>query len=139
MNGQFEILEHTADIGVRAFGRTLEELFGNAALGVESIALDVTGVQPKEEYRLSASGEDIEALLVNWLNEIIFYLDARHVAVSRFHFDNCSETEVAAIGWGEVRDPKRHPPRLVVKAATYHQLKIARQNGNYVAEVYLDI
>ena len=135
----FEILEHTADIGIRAYGRTLQDLFANAALGLESIALEMGAVEARESVQLAVSGEDLESLLVNWLNEVVFYLDARHFAMSRFEFETLSPVGLSGTAWGEARDPERHPPRLVVKAATYHQLHISRQNEVYVAEVYLDI
>jgi SHS2 domain-containing protein len=136
---RFEILEHTADIGIRAFGGSTAELFENAALAIQSIALAVDAVQPQNEYSLTASGSDPESLLVNWLNEIVYYLDGRRIAMSRIRVDSITESQVAGRGWGEPRDPKRHPAQLVVKAATYHQLSIREENGLWTAEVYLDI
>lgn len=135
----FEILEHTADIGIRAFGNSLQELFENAALAVESIALDPEQVDPHFAYPLAAGGEDLEALLVAWLNEIVYYLDGKRIAMSRFEVETLTETEVVGRGWGEPRDAERHPARLVVKAATYHQLTIRQSEGRCIAEVYLDI
>ena len=135
----YEVLEHTADIGIRAWGRTLAELFENAALAVESVAVELERVEPRIVYTISASGEDRESLLVNWLNEIVYYLDGRRLAISRFRVDSLSETHVAGHGWGEPRDSERHPPRIVVKAATYHQLRISEEDQRWVAEVYLDI
>ena len=69
MNDPFEILEHTADIGVRARGDTFEQLLSNLALGVESIALDCERVNPRIAYPIAVSGEDKESLVVNFLNE----------------------------------------------------------------------
>ena len=135
----FEILEHTADIGVRASGEALPELFATTAMGVQSVALEPERIEPRNAYRLAASGEDVPALLVNWLNELIYHLDAQRIAFARFDFRTFTDTEVVADGWGEPRDLERHRPRLVVKAATYHQLKIAREDGRWVAEVFLDI
>ena len=135
----YEVLEHTADIGIRAWGRTLAELFENAALAVESVAVELERVEPRIVYTISASGEDRESLLVNWLNEIVYYLDGRRLAISRFRVDSLSETHVAGHGWGEPRDSERHLPRIVVKAATYHQLRISEEDQRWVAEVYLDI
>jgi SHS2 domain-containing protein len=136
---RFEILEHTADIGVRAFGSSTAELFENAALAIQSIALDSTDVEPRQEYPLNVSGTDLESLLVNWLNEIVYYLDGPRVAMSRIRVESVTDSNVTGQGWGEPRDPKRHPPQLVVKAATYHQLSIRQENGLWTAEVYLDI
>lgn len=136
---QFEILEHTADIGVRAWGASLEELFANAAFGLQSIAFEAPNVTAGEPHSIQAEGEDLEALLVNFLNDVVFYLDARRVAFARFDLQLTGAARVSGQGWGEPRDPVRHRARLVVKAATYHQLRVAREPDRWVAEVYLDI
>jgi SHS2 domain-containing protein len=135
----FEILEHTADIGIRAFGSSVAELFENAAFAVESVALDPEAVEPRTSYPITATGEDDESLLVNWLNEVIWYLDGKRIALARFRVETLDSTTVAGHGWGEPRDPARHPPRLVVKAATYHQISIRATGDHWVAEVYLDV
>jgi SHS2 domain-containing protein len=135
----FEVLEHTADTGIRVFGSTLPELFANAALAVEAIALDIDAVEPRIAYPLSAHAEDRPSLLVNWLNEIIYCLDGLRVALARFDVETCTDTAISGRGWGEPRDPLRHRARLVVKAATWHQLSLRQQDDRWVAEVYLDI
>src|ERR1019366_4188453 len=106
----FEILEHPADIGFRAFGGTLEELFANAAVALVSIACEIEEVAPRTEYALSATGTDHESLLVNWLSEGLYWFDG-----------------------------ERNRSNLIVKAVTWHQLRIARSDGGWMAEVYLDI
>jgi SHS2 domain-containing protein len=135
----FEILEHTADIGFRARGRTKAEMFASAALALESIAVEIDGARAEAVYPLAVTGEDDESLLVNWLSEVLYYLDGRRVVIERFEIDEISSTFVRGQGWGEQRDPARHPPKLVVKGVTYHQLKIAKDAEGWVAEVYLDI
>src|SRR2546423_8098858 len=134
-----EILKHTADIGIRARADTMEELFAGAAMGLESIALELEEIEPRHTYSMSAVGEDSQSLLVNWLNEVIYYLDGKRIVMARFDIERLNEEAIVAHGWGEPWDPKRHRTRLVVKAATYHQLKIARDGGQWGAEVYLDI
>jgi SHS2 domain-containing protein len=139
MTVRFEILEHAADVGFRAGGRSLEELFENAALAVESIAMDIAAVEPRTEYLLAADGEDRESLLINWLSEIVYYIDGPRVAMCRFEISELSATSVRGKGWGEPRDPIRHPVRIVVKAVTYHQLRVQEEDGRWVAQVFLDI
>src|SRR5437870_1576376 len=111
MTEPFAILEHAADIGFRAFGQSLPELFVNAALALESIAMDTAAVEPRFDYPLSAEGEDRESLLINWLNEIVYYIDGRRVAMCRFEIFELSATSVRGKGWGEPRDRDRHPAR----------------------------
>lgn len=135
----FEILEHTADIGFRAWGRTREELFANAALALESIAFEIENVEARELYPIAASGEDDESLLVNWLSEVLYYLDGRRVVMRRFEIEQLEPFQVRGRAWGESRDSERHPAKLVVKGVTYHQLRITQDQKGWCAEVYLDI
>ncbi len=135
----FEILEHTADIGFRARGRTKKELFANAALALESVAVELAQAQPRTPYPIAVTGEDDESLLVNWLSEVLYYLDGRRVVMSRFQVYELSPGAIRGQGWGEPRDPERHPPKLVVKGVTYHQLKITKDAQGWRAEVYLDV
>ena len=136
---RFELLEHPADIGFRVFGRTLPELFENAALALVSIAYEVESVTPESEYTLTASGTDYESLLVAWLSEVLFWFDGKRIRFSRFRVDALVPGRMDAVGLGEPLDPLRHPTRLAVKAVTWHQLKIAETPAGCMAEVYLDI
>ena len=135
----FEVLEHPADIGFRAFGGTLPELFAHSALAMLSIAADPAEALPREEYPLAVESGDRESLLVDWLNEVLYWFDGKRIAFRDFRVTHSRETAIQAVGLGEPRDPLRHRARLIVKAATYHQLKIERRGGLWVAEVYLDI
>jgi SHS2 domain-containing protein len=135
----FEILEHTADIGLRAWGDTLEELFGNASLALTSIAVELDNIEPRVAYPIAASGEDLESLLVNWLSEVLYYLDGERVAMRRFEIRPIEGGRATGQGWGEPRDPARHAAKLIVKGVTYHQLSIHLKEGRWQAEVYLDI
>jgi SHS2 domain-containing protein len=135
----FEVLEHPADIGFRAFGGTLPELFARSALAMLSIAADPAAALPTEEYPLAVESGDRESLLVDWLSEVLYWFDGKRIAFRDFRVTQFRETAIEAVGLGEPRDPLRHPARLIVKAVTYHQLKIERRGGLWVAEVYLDI
>ncbi len=135
----FEILEHTADIGFRATGATREEMFEQAALALVSIAVELDQVALRAPYPLAATGEDLESLLVNWLNEVLYYLDAQRILLARFQVTRLEEQRVLGQAWGEPHDPARHAVKLVVKGVTYHQLKIGCEPGCHSAEVYLDV
>jgi len=136
---EFEILEHPADIGFRAFGETLPELFARSAVAMLSIAGDPPAVEPREPYSLHVESGDREALLVDWLSEVLFWFDGRRIAFREFRVDRFSDTAIDATGMGEPRTADRHRSRLMVKAVTYHQLKIERRDGLWTADVYLDI
>ncbi len=135
----FEILEHTADIGFRARANTLAELFETAALALESIAVETEAIEPRQEYRLEATGEDYESLLVNWLSEVLYWIDGEQLVFHHFRVAEITPSGVTGRGIGERRDPERHRAKLIVKAVTYHQLHVAETPQGWVAEVYLDI
>ena len=135
----FEILEHPADIGFRAFGADMAELFAASAMALLSIAGDPDAARRIERYTLSVTSPDREGLLVDWLNEVLYWFDGRRIAFHEFTIDRLSNTILEATALGEPRDPPRHRAKLIVKAATYHQLKIEQGPGGWVAEVYLDI
>ncbi len=135
----FELLEHTADIGFRTWGGSPAELFENCALALESIAVEMTRAEAAREYPIAAAAADYESLLVAWLNEVLYYLDGERVLMSRFQIDEISPERVRGKGWGEPRDDRRHPPRLVVKGVTYHQLAVKQEAGRWTAQVFLDV
>jgi SHS2 domain-containing protein len=135
----FEILEHPADIGFRAWGDSPAGLFENAALALESIAIEMGGVEPRQVYPIAAAAEDYESLLVAWLNEVLYYLDGERVVMSRFEIDEIEPERVSGKAWGEPRDAERHPPRLVVKGVTFHQLLVKEEGGQWTARVFLDV
>jgi SHS2 domain-containing protein len=135
----FEYLDHPADIGFRARSASLEGLFANAAHALVNLILDPATIRPDNGYPLSAGAGDIESLLVNFLNEVLYLVDGRRLALSAFEITHLTDTQIECLARGEPRDPVRHPARLVVKAVTYHQLKVARTDDGWLAEVYVDI
>lgn len=135
----FELLDHPADIGFRARRATAEELFGNCARALVSIILDPAEIRPIQAIDVPAEGGDRESLLVNWLNEVLYHVDGRRIALSEFEISRINDTRVECTARGEPRDRERHPSRLSVKAVTYHQLKIANTADGWVADVFVDI
>jgi len=135
----FEILEHPADIGFRTFGGTLEELFANAAVALISIACEIDDVAPRIEYALSATGTDHESLLVSWLGEVLYWFDGKRIALREFRVTHLAPDGIRAAAWGDPRERQRHRSKPRVKAVRWHQLRIARGDSGWMAEVYLDI
>lgn len=135
----YEVLEHTADVGLRVYGRTLPELFSNAGLGLMALAIEPRAFQEKESLSLAVTGSDAEQLLVNWLSEILYFMDAEGWAFTRFAISQCSSTAIVGEGWGERRDPVQRTRAVAVKAVTYHQLAVRQTPGGFEATVYFDI
>lgn len=133
----FEILEHTADVGVRASGASLEEAFHEATLGL----LHITGTwRPGdgEEVRLEFAGTDPGSLLVDWLGEIVYLQDARDAVISGIEVTEATAERVA----GTIRLAPRgeaSPEGTAVKAITYHQLAVERMEAGWTVTVFVDV
>jgi SHS2 domain-containing protein len=135
----FEILEHTADVGIVAHGDSLKELFANAAAGMSALMADLKGVREVEEKRIDIEARDREGLMVRWLTELLYYLDAEELLFSRFVVDEVSDTRLRARIFGERIDPERHRLHLGVKAVTRHMLEVSPEDDGYRAQVLFDI
>jgi SHS2 domain-containing protein len=135
----FEVLEHTADVGLRVHGRSLPELFANAGLGLMELAVEEQSIQPKERLTLAASGADNEELLVNWLSEILYFVDAEGWLFCRFSVNKMEDHGLQGEGWGQRRDPASRSRAVAVKAVTYHQVSVSRVGAGWEAVVYFDI
>jgi len=135
----FEVLEHTADVGIIAHGADLPQLFANAALGLFSLMVQTSGVRQTEERVIEVQARNLESLLVRWLTELLYYLDAEEMLFSRFEITEMSDTSLRARAFGERIDRNRHDLRFGVKAVTRHMLEIAPEDGGYRATIIFDI
>jgi SHS2 domain-containing protein len=135
----WEHFPHEADIGVRGWGATLEQAFEQAALALTAVITDLDTVAPREAIDLSCEGPDVELLLVDWLNTLVYEMATRNMLFSRFEVRLEGE-RLLAQAWGEPLDRARHHPAVEVKGATYTALKVARQaDGGWVAQCVVDV
>ena len=134
----FEIIDHTADVGIVAYGDSVEEVFINAAYGMFSLIADLEKVAEVIRHEIVAEAPDQEELLVTWLNELLYLFDADNLIFSRFEISDLGKDRLRAIAYGEKVDPARHDLKTQVKAATYHLLKLEKGN-RFRAQVILDI
>jgi SHS2 domain-containing protein len=139
MKEPFEILEHTADVGLRAWGASPAELFESAAAALLAISYERETVVERESREIAADGADRESLMVNWLQEIVWLIDGEWWLPRRVSIREISDTSVRGTAHGEPRDAARHKFNVIVKAVTYHQLKVGQEAGRWRAEVFLDI
>lgn len=135
----FETFEHTADLGLRVRTSDLEELFVDAARGLFSIIVaNLEAVRPIEVVSISVEGEVSEFLLFDWLNELLYTYETRHLLLSEFDVQ-IDAGRLTATARGEVLDSLRHRLDHEVKAITYHALKLEKQDGDWLAELIVDI
>ena len=138
MKKGFEIIEHTADAGIRAYGSDIKEVFANTARGLFSLITELDDVGEAEYRDIELTAPDEENLLVEWLNELIYLFDAENMLFKRFEISEIDKTKLKVRSYGERVDSSRHQLKTGVKAATYHMLKIER--GDVCkAEVLFDI
>ncbi len=139
MRSGWETFEHDADVGLVVHGRDGAELFANAGLALFDLVCELERVEERARYPLVGGADNVETLLVEWLNELVYLFEGEGVVCRRFAFPLWSETRFHADAFGEPADPKRHEPRDLVKAATYHGLSVARLPDGYEAHVILDV
>ena len=126
-------------MGIRAYGSSLAEVFENCALGMMSLMLDIGAVRPQGRVELSASGVDRESLLVSWLSEILYRVEAEGYAFGAFEVREVSGLTAEGTGLGEPLDAARHALELEIKAPTYHMLELEESNGRWTAQVIFDV
>jgi SHS2 domain-containing protein len=135
----FEILDHTADIGIIAYGADFEKLFSNAGLALFSLITDLGGIEERLHLVLEVQSEDRDSLLVDWLNELIYCFDSKHVLFNRFDIETLTHSTLKATCYGEGFDSNRHRIKIGPKAATYHRLRLDTDDNGYKAQIILDI
>ncbi len=135
----FRVLEHTADVGFEAFGRTREEVFANAGRALVDSIVDLNSIVPRDEVAVQVEAPDPPSLLVNWLSEILYLQDAEGWLFRDFEIRTLRDRSLSAIARGEKFDRARHQAKLLVKAITYHKLALEETPEGWRAQVFVDI
>jgi SHS2 domain-containing protein len=139
---EFEILEHTADIGIAAYGKTKKEVFINAAKGMFFIITEeVTGFKENFSYNLKLTTENLEGLLFAWLNELLYISETKLVILHKFKIKDLSNNKISAGVKGTKINQLGCKIKREIKAVTYHRLEIKKdeKSGLWRAQVIFDI
>ncbi len=134
----FEYFETTADIGIIAYGKSLEEMFENAAKAVFNIMCDIERVNPKEKKVVEIQEEDIDLLLVAWLSTLLAYKDIYNMMFSKFKVKIEDKYRLYGELYGE-EAKEEHVLKTEVKAITYHNLEIKKENDLWIAKFVVDV
>ncbi|HEY0196117.1 MAG TPA: archease [Methanobacterium sp.] len=134
MNSQkkFEFFDVTADVGILAYGKTIEESFENAALALFEVMTDTSSINPSTTKYIKVESEDLSALLYDWLSELIFLHDSENLIFSRFEIHIAPGKDNYILNGtvkGEAFNRDKHESREDVKAVTYHLMDIKEENG----------
>jgi len=125
-------------MGVRGLGRTKAEAFAQAALALTAVVTDPANVRAVEPVDVQCSAPDDELLLVDWLNALIFEMATRKLLFARFEVD-VTDHRLTARAWGEPVTKQQHQPAVEVKGATYTSLRVAQQEGAWLAQCVVDV
>lgn len=144
-NEKYEYLEHTADAKFRAFGRSLEETFENAALAMFNVIIDTGKVSGEIAKEVHVSSPDLEYLLVDWLSELLFLFEVDEIIFWKFQVLEIKEKgedgeySLSGLAFGEPSNPEVHPFETEIKAVTYNQLMLEKKDDGWVAQVVVDL
>ncbi|UCH36939.1 MAG: archease [Candidatus Bathyarchaeota archaeon] len=139
----FEILDHTADEHILAYGATLEEAFESAAAAMFNVMTEIHSIEPTEHELVEIAAEDEKALLYSWLEALLLKFDIEGKLYSQFRINKILKKKegfslTATIG-GEVFSPNKHPSKTEIKAITYYQMKILHNKEKTTIQFVLDI
>ncbi len=139
MAAAWEHFEHEADVGLRATGVTLPEVFVGLGLALTAVVTDPEHVAPASTVRVSCQAPSPELLLVDWLNAVIFEMATRRMLFGEFEVRIEGE-RLDGVLRGEPVDRARHQPAVEVKGATYTALQLARQpDGRWMGQCIVDV
>jgi SHS2 domain-containing protein len=140
---QYEYLEHTADIKFQAYGKTLEEVFENAALAMFNVIINTEKVSGETAREISLKSPDLESLLIDWLSELLYIFEVDEIIFRKFRVEEIKEEEgeysITGQALGEKYYPESHPFETEIKAVTYNQLEIGKTADGWKAQIVVDI
>lgn len=136
----YQTFEHTADLGLRVEADSLSELFVEAARGLMSLLVDhPERIEPRETRRIEVASDELDFLLFDWLNELLYRFDTEGWLGATFEV-SVKDLTLSAVVRGETLDRDRHQPGHEVKAITYHDLAVIESpTGEWSVEVIVDI
>ncbi len=139
MQAFFETFDTTGDVGLNVYGKTLENIFQQAAIGLFSLITDIKNMEINATKKIKIRADDYESLLINWLNELVFLFDSEGFIGKRVKILELTEKKLIALIDGDFFDEKKHSKGVLIKAATYHKLKLERKNTGWKATILFDI
>lgn len=135
----YELLNHTADLGLRVTADDIYELFEAAAHAMFDQIVDRSVLTGGTQENLTVSGIDKPDLLIGWLRELLYIFNGRERLVKWVHIEQMDDTHIAARIWHDPFDPAAHPILTDIKAVTYHGINVEQTPEGWVATVIFDV
>ncbi|HIE44285.1 MAG TPA: archease [Candidatus Omnitrophica bacterium] len=136
--GSYRVIDHTADIGIFVEGKDLSDLFSTAGYAMFSQMIDLRLVGNKVQKKVELEGENLEDLLIRWLNELLYFSEKGYF-FKNLKVKKIQNNFLSASIYGEKVDFEKIHLRQEIKAATYHQLEIKKSNNKWQATVIFDV
>jgi SHS2 domain-containing protein len=136
---RYRVFDHTADLGVEIYGKTVKDLFANAAFAVFDILTDLNRVRVIEEKKITVEGEGWEDLLINYLREVLYLFNGEGLLLKEFSIIDIDPQHLRGKVSGEVFDPLKHRMNKEIKAVTYHQITVRETPDGWVGRVIFDV
>jgi len=136
----YEYLEHKADVGILAMGKTKEQAFEEGAIAMFNVMVDIEKVEPKKKVEVSAASDQLDTLFVEWLNALLAEKDLHGMAFSKFKvkIEEGENFRLAGEAWGDELKSEQNF-KTEVKAATYSGLKYKQVFGEHHFQCVLDV
>lgn len=135
----FRSVPHTADIGFKLWGTTLADIFVQGSQALYSLMTDRRRLRGRQTITVEVEAPDQEALLVDWLNHLLYLYETKNFLARKIEILEISTTRLKARLAGEELDPERHILKTGIKAATYHGLAIRSDHGGWEATIIFDL
>ena len=135
----YEFFEHTADTGVRVYGKTLKDLFIHAAQGMTELLVENSLIAVTETRLVTLSAASAEELLRCWLKELLFWFATDRFLPGEYHLETVTQTELRGRVLGERFDPARHAQGTEIKGVTYHQFRVEQTPDGWEASMIFDV
>ncbi len=139
MMSSYRLIEHTADLGLEFFAHNMKALFISAAEGIFDEITERGDLSCRECFSIKVEGSDREDLLINWLRELLYLHQVKGMLLKSFSISKIDDSQLSGTAEGEAFDARRHIIKREVKAATYHDLSILQEEGQWTARVIFDL
>ncbi len=139
MQPSWEHFEHDADIGIRSFASSPEQAFEQIAVAMTAVITDPELVSTSEVIDIYCQAPELELLLVDWINELIYQMTVRGMLFSRYQV-SINHGVLKGKAYGETVDRQKHHPAVEIKGATFTELRVYQRSANsWVAQCVVDV
>lgn len=146
---KFELIDHTADIGIKVKGNSLKEIFKNLAIGMFKIMVETKKNKGQSHFssrkigtateKIELNSSDMVSLVHDWLSELLYIFNTKHLIFNKFKINDITDFSLNAEVSGELFNLKKHVIKKEIKSVTYYDLKIENKNNIWIGQVIFDI